>query len=286
MYIFVKNKGYTKMFNYTDGTQKDLDLIQQAAELNNCKILQSLRERNKSTNQTPLSFRIINSWTSSGILDDERKKPQGWRKFSTMDIILMTILIELRKFGLSIEKLKQVKNSLYLPAQESNNPNAITRLEFALLRSKTSIEDGNTYLLIDSNGNTGVITERDIALNRTTNNIPASYIYINFNKVEKEILKDKTMQIWDEDTFWLYNSEWNLIKNIRLADDKREITVKTNKNRINLVEKSFASKPKDTESLHNLINKIGYGQINLTIKDGKVSYLQGKTQKKNKAITD
>lgn len=274
-----------KMFEYSDGTQNELDNIQHLVELSDCAILKFLRKKQYSANHTPLSFRIINSWAEAGLLDDDRQKPhQGWRKFSAIDVTLMAILVELRNFGLSLETLKNVKESLYLPAQESDNPNSLTRLEFALMRSEYVIDNGNTYLLIDNDGNTGVITERDIGLNRVQNKLPDSYIYINFNKVIKRILKD--IPVWGEDSFWLYRSEWALIQKIRLTDDKKDITVKANKNRISMVEENFSGKPESMENLHNLINNVRYGQINLTVKDGKVSYLQGKTQKKNEAITD
>ncbi len=267
------------MFDYTDGTQNDLDKAQKFADLKDGIPIKVLRSKYLTANETPLSFRTINSWTSAGLLDDSRSKPgQGWRKFSTVDITLMSILVELRKFGLSLETLKKVKNSLYLPAQKSDNPNIITRLEFALIRSKNSVGDGNTYLLIDSDGNTGVLAERDLVLNRFENKLPDTYIYLNLNKVLKSTFK--TMDVWEEYTLSLYRSEWDLINSIRLTDGTKDITVKADKNRIKMIEKSFSGKPQDVTNLHNLINEIGYGQVQLTIKDGKVCHLQGKTQDK------
>ena len=273
------------MFEYTDGTKGDIKSAKNFAEHYDCMLLRFLRRKQYTANDTPLTSRVINSWTSLGLLDDVRTEPgQGWRKFSIMDIIFIVVLTELRKFGISIDNLKNTKQSLFMPCVQLENQNAMTWLEFAYIRAKQSINDGNTYILVDNTGQAGIITERDMVLNRALEKIPDSYIYMNFNKILVNAINDKHTKLWSEDTMWLYRSEMEFIDKIRTSDFT-EYKIKVNDDRkITWIEQNFSGKPKEMEQLHTLISKIGYGELNLTIKNGSLCHLRGTKQEKTSIV--
>lgn len=267
------------MFKYTDRTQKDIQDIQECLELHNGKILNYLHEKQFTRSNTPLSSRILNNWTEQSLLDDCRsKKGHGWRKFSTIDLVFIAVLNELRRFGFSINRLIVVKEFLFAPMIKSKQSKSMTRLEFAYMRTVSSIDDGNTYIMIDHIGNAQIVTERDMLLNRTIRNLPESYIYLNLNKILSKAFKNQ--QIWDENILWLYESEAKLIATIRHTSEK-EFKIKVDdKRKITMIERYFSGNPKDMENLHNIIAKIGYGDLNLKISDGRLCYLQGIKQEK------
>ncbi len=65
-----------------------------------------------------LSYRQINDWDDRGMLKTYREKTggkqgEGWRRFSIMDLIPIAILVELKKQGIPISKLKGVVDYLF-----------------------------------------------------------------------------------------------------------------------------------------------------------------------------
>jgi len=60
-----------------------------------------------------LSYRVLNDWDKKKLIGGLRKnKDAGWRKFSTIDIIKFFIIIDLRKYGMPIPKIKNVLHDL------------------------------------------------------------------------------------------------------------------------------------------------------------------------------
>ena len=70
-----------------------------------------------------ISPRVLNHWIKNGLIEDERPEGKGWHRFSSSDMFWIKTLIELRGFGLSIEKLKSVKQELEIGGDsESKRP--------------------------------------------------------------------------------------------------------------------------------------------------------------------
>lgn len=97
-----------------------------------------------------LTYRQLVNWTHKGLLT---KKPQGWHKFSLLDLIEIKILNELRAMGLPLKKLKEVKILLEEASDELEA--LVGKAEFdltLLLRGVVSTLQGtNTFLVISRN---------------------------------------------------------------------------------------------------------------------------------------
>src|SRR6476469_9021990 len=76
------------------------------------KFSRALNAKTATLQEGAPSYRVISHWESSGILNSDRPSGSGWRKFSAMDRVWIWIVSELRKFGASLETIKNVKASL------------------------------------------------------------------------------------------------------------------------------------------------------------------------------
>ncbi len=81
--------------------------------VNYLNYFQSINEKQFLLNETGITPRVINSWKKEGLMpsqDSERK----WNKFSFIEFLWIKIIQELREFGFPIEKIKNVKDVLFL----------------------------------------------------------------------------------------------------------------------------------------------------------------------------
>lgn len=59
------------------------------------------------------SYRVIRSWEEFGILDNNRKNPGAWRKFSHVELVWLRIIKILRTYGVELEKILRVKKYIF-----------------------------------------------------------------------------------------------------------------------------------------------------------------------------
>ena len=70
---------------------------------------------------TGLSYRIINSWDSKGLLDHFRKEQGQWHKFTFLELIQIQFFKELRNLGVAVPKIKKVRDVLDLVLELSED---------------------------------------------------------------------------------------------------------------------------------------------------------------------
>jgi len=101
-----------------------------------------------------LSYRVINDWDKKELISGTRKNQDaGWRKFSIMDIIKFFIIIDLRKYGMPIPKIKKViddlsRNFIYVTDQKTGELKKTEYLHFEYFLILSSVGD-KILLLID-----------------------------------------------------------------------------------------------------------------------------------------
>ena len=78
------------------------------------KVKAFLNEPRYTIGDESISSRVLKHWHDVGILNDNRPKKKGWRKFSFTEVVWVSIATKLRKFGLDLEKIKKVRSYLYL----------------------------------------------------------------------------------------------------------------------------------------------------------------------------
>jgi DNA-binding transcriptional MerR regulator len=60
-----------------------------------------------------LTYRKINDWDDKGLLSCSREDDKaGWRRFSVIDILKLSVITQLRKFGVTTEKIKTITDKL------------------------------------------------------------------------------------------------------------------------------------------------------------------------------
>jgi DNA-binding transcriptional MerR regulator len=126
------------------------------------RIFEALNDKillcNQLAKHADITYRMVNDWDSRGMFDAERKTIHGWRKFSIVDVIKLSIIKKLKDEGFPLYKLKGVLGWLeYSPA-----------IEFSI---KQLIEDTNCYLYTDLEDEYGIYSNEEL---------------LNFLKLKKE----------------------------------------------------------------------------------------------------
>lgn len=71
-----------------------------------------IRNKQFSVSATGETYRTINFWESSGLIDNNREESSEWRKFTFLDIVWIMVIKELTDFGYPIKKTQIVKENL------------------------------------------------------------------------------------------------------------------------------------------------------------------------------
>ncbi len=104
---------------------------------------------NQLTKYTDITYRMVNDWDLRGMFDAERQTTRGWRKFSTADVMKLSIIKRLKDTGLPLHKLKGILNWLeYNPA-----------IEFSV---KQLTEDIDCYLYTDFEDEYGIYSNEEL----------------------------------------------------------------------------------------------------------------------------
>ena len=62
--------------------------------------------------QVGIGSKLINDWTKAGLLNETINK-EKWREFSLVEAIWIKFIIELRLFGVSLSKIKEIRDGLF-----------------------------------------------------------------------------------------------------------------------------------------------------------------------------
>ena len=64
---------------------------------------------------TNVPYRVINHWDQHGLLPAGFKKEGGWRLFSLVEMAWLQIILQMRKFGMSLDQIKKAKDGINIP---------------------------------------------------------------------------------------------------------------------------------------------------------------------------
>jgi DNA-binding transcriptional MerR regulator len=76
-------------------------------------IIAQLQKQVFTVNDINFSYRAINHYQEKEIIDDFRNDNSKWRRFSGVSITWMYVIELLREFGVSLEKIRKLKNALF-----------------------------------------------------------------------------------------------------------------------------------------------------------------------------
>lgn len=274
-------------YKYTEKTNNGLIIIVNTLGQDE-SFIKELRNKIYNVKETEiiqgnaLTYRIINSWESVGLIDDERdNEGVGWRKFSQIDMALIAIINRLRNFGMSTDKIKKVKEYLYTsvgdqfsPLPKEKQPKVLqdtTLLECFYFRVALPSVDDNTYLLLEYDGTATFMGEDDINLNLLDKKLPDVYLLINLNLVLEQLVKSDKIRYIVKKPVQVSESELEIFKTLR-EDSSDNILIKKDKTgKPDLLEKEYNINLKEAGGLHNVIQSFEFGRIKDTIfRDGKM----------------
>lgn len=73
------------------------------------KMVNSFRSRVLALKKEDTTYRVLSHWDSMGLLECERDGTKGWRRFNLIERLWVQVIIQLRKLGLPLEKIKLSK---------------------------------------------------------------------------------------------------------------------------------------------------------------------------------
>lgn len=218
---------------------------------------------------TTLSYRQVNHLDNTDVLKDTRKDKKHWRKFSLKELIFLSIVKELRKYGFKEEQLKPLQIAFF---SKKNKNDMLSDFAIGIVFIKLQIS-----LIID-NQNRAFFFD-DIGMELFFKKSYKSYLKINLNeivneiraKIGKERIEYKTYgdiiaSVIDD--FDLNKKELEIMKLIRNKNYKSISIRKNDKNEFIIKgEKTDKFSEKD---LLKIIEEKDFVDINLVKRDGKV----------------
>jgi DNA-binding transcriptional MerR regulator len=218
--------------------------------------------------RTKMSARLISHWMSCGLLKDKRKEKKGWHKFSDSDIIWIEIMAKLRSFGLNLDTICAVNNSL---TQYPYKGNVKERAELECFMAYCFCQSKPAYLLVFQNGESLLGLESEISASKQSGAIKDDYISIDIGSLAKSIFS--TLSVNYNDALsplnqWLDDS----IKDPELL----ALSIETGKGHY-VVEKTVLMENKSVAlAARNLMK---HGRLEETVFEGKTSRVKITTTK-------
>ena len=216
----------------------------------NHSIKEFLNEPQYKIGDEAISSRVLKYWHDTEILEDNRPKGKGWRKFSFTEVVWISIVSQLRKFGLDLKKIKKVKE--YLDTFNSKeNQSQCPLLDFYIahcMSSKMPIK-----LLVFDTGETLIGRQVAIDLAVQYGFIKDDYISVDLGKLINKRFKGKRVKT-DYTNYSLSSIEKEVQRGI-YYDDVKSITINVNGNKDILLTKEHIRYSQD--EISNLLRKIG-----------------------------
>jgi len=224
---------------------------------------QYLNTHNFRVADSPLTYRQVNSLDSNGILNDNRQNKASWRKFSLKELIYLSVIKELRQYGLIDKQLIKLKEAFFSKDYELQSDIALIGV---FIKAKV-------MLIINDENNLGFYTIGKLKLYESRSK---SYVNINLNEVINglfKVLGKETIEYRDEldwmsdkiSEFKPSDKEEEILKIIRNKDYKT-ITIKKN-NKV-FVIKGEATNTIGEEQLFDMIKNKDFADITILKRDG------------------
>lgn len=147
-----------------------------------------LRKPQVPVEQTNSTYRMIHYWDKEGLFETLRSEQKGWRKFSVVDLVWISIIKELRSYGFPIKKIKEVYKHMFrskIPPLDYE-PNLEFQVYLTFAKNPISLvvfPNGSSYFIRDYQDPMKVINDL-ISLNNST-----SLILLDLNNIVQQILK-------------------------------------------------------------------------------------------------
>lgn len=220
------------------------------------------------------NYRVINYWTTKGLLEGTQKESGSWRKFSITDLCWLLVIGELRKVNFSIQKIKRLQSILFDVYGGKSGDHKTDYFNFFI----TLVLQGNDVYVVVLPDGTG-----DFLYGSELNRIDAlvesdrskSYVVINFNKLVAEVWGNPELAKASLRSVYLSDKEMSVLAEIRLRDDS-DIEIKAKDGVVKKMNiKTKKVNPENAiKELREMIKEGGKKEITFKMEDGKIVCLE------------
>ena len=106
---------------------------------------ESIRKKYYTASDTGISYRVLNHWDKKGLLPKNLRQNRGWRKFNFIENVWIQVIVELRNFGLPLEKIAKVYKN-------------IMNRDFEYFVNKALHSATDIYIIISPDGKAAIIS--------------------------------------------------------------------------------------------------------------------------------
>lgn len=226
----------------------------------------SLREKKFSVKDSGITYRVINHWSAQSLILDEREG-RAWRKLSSLDLIWLNVLVELRKFGLSLPSLKLAFRKAFFMSPDFEKELPIFDMGVCLSLTREPV-----FLIVFSDGWLEVLRNKDIELSTAAGLIRESHIRISLNKCIQDTFSRVSSEIHNL-PIQLDQNELQVLNLLRTGDiDSLEIAFKNGKP--HSLKKILQEDPNIDLSV--ILKRIEYGEITIKKQNNKTVLIETK----------
>jgi DNA-binding transcriptional MerR regulator len=223
---------------------------------------EALTERQYTLNEAGVSTRVVNYWESKGVTEDPRDGGTGWRRFSLLDMVWLHAVERLRSFGMSMEHLRRVRESLLdLGSLNGTEGPPMTLFELyvthALLRNVA-------YLLVFADGEVELAVERELQ-GATHMAGLADHIRIRLNDIVQEILPHADLRPKLEMPVNLTDEQLHVLVALRTGDYD-SVSIKLNDGKIDRIE---AREDISERRIIDILKEADFQDVTIKRRDGK-----------------
>lgn len=251
-------------------------------------IINSIRERKYTVSDTNYTSRNIHTLDKANLLPDLRDSEKGWRKFNLNDLLYLYIVQQCKRFDMNPKLISSVQDIFFNIKQDYVAVGELTPTEEALIAMLTESVPISIQLYADGQA---VVSDSFNPYFGEYNPNPALYIDVSYifskqiRKFKQEKgFKDKYDLSEFEDGYPLkpLKPENARLVEIIQENEYTKVTIAKKPNgKFEVSGEKIAHAAKLTaEDIKRLMGAIGYGKVELSIKDGTPQHLRVKESHK------
>ncbi len=243
---------------------------------------------------TGISYKKVNDWDEKNLISCSREtKDSGWRRFSIIDTVKLSIISDLRKFDFVTETIKAIVDSISsqtISVTEIKTGKTVNIEFLGLEHSIFSALNGDKLLLIvNENAKAYLLTEKEFAFFHFFSDSASTPIVILpfFSYIQKiATAKNRNLKINGDSTIsGLFNNqltdqEKEILKIIRDKAYEEITTTKKDGNKFVIRAKGIKKGSFTEQDVIDVINSNGYQNVTVSMVDGqKVTIIKEQTIK-------
>lgn len=237
-----------------------------------------LNDKRFTVKDSGATYRLINHWTEVGLIEDKRRdSDEGWRRMSFLDLVWISALVEMRQYGLPLDRLEIARRAIFdLPDRPDTK-----RVEFEYAVAHCVFLKRYRFLiLVFGDGHAEVLSEDQFDLNRNRSAgllDYESFLTINLNRLCKKHLP--SIEIPPSGfKVDLSDKELSVIESLR-AGKFDVVEVHRRDGEIDLIRRR-SKKQAAAKKLDELARKIEFGEFTVKVQKGKAVVTQVSETKK------